>query len=94
MSQYFLQIHYTPFSQSIAEEVIWSAVCTLAFVLLVLRYMSIFEIHVSWGLLPYISLSANISQSVESRTREHNVLGHYRLWVQSFDWQTKITDSL
>ena len=35
---------------------------------------------------------SDIAQYVERRTREHNVSGHYRLWVPIPGWPTKITD--
>ena len=34
------------------------------------------------------SLPADIAQSVERRTREHNVSGHYSMWVRIPGWLT------
>ena len=35
-----------------------------------------------------------MARSVERRTREHNVSGHYRLWVRIPSWPTKLTNCL
>ena len=37
---------------------------------------------------------SDIAQKVERRICEHNVSGHYRLWVRIPGWPTKTTNSL
>ena len=34
-------------------------------------------------------LTGRLPRKVERRTREHNVSGHYRLWVRLLGWPTK-----